>query len=202
MKNKSDIAETRSSFDRLFKAMKSAEAELSRLNLAKIDLEKTCQRLDLEIGTGKTRLDELIKAKDRLEVVTDERNRASEAYQKARDQFESYKSGVQNELFNAAVSMFESIEPKHRELIQSVRQWREFVQFLATHFIGRKTRKLVGFRVGQSSVLPQSIFSEEDETAIDTLKEFAAGTLIDEITSIDDSSGNVNLPKKKRQVNV
>jgi hypothetical protein len=203
MRNKSDIAETRSNFDRLFKAMRSAEAELSRLNLAKNDLEKTCQRLDLEIGTGKTRLDKLIEAKDRLEVVTGERNRASEAYQKARDQFESYKSEVQNELFAAAVSMFAEIEPEHAKLVRRVTEWRSFVEFLVTHFISRRTRKLVGFRVGQSSVLPQSIFSEEDETAVDTIRQFIAGTLKDEITTVDDSTGTVSLARKKKvQVNV
>ena len=199
-KQKNDVTEKRSKFDRLFKTMKHAEAELSRLNRDKIDGENLVKRLDTEIGAGRVRLDELVKAKDELEVVTTERNNASEAYQTARDQFESFKTEVSKDLFSEAVEMYEQIEPKHRELIQSVQTWREYVTFLTTHFISRKTRKLIGFRVGQSSVLPQSIFSEEDEIAVDTIRQFIAGTLVDEITSIDDSTGNVSLPKKKAQV--
>ena len=199
-KQKNDVTEKRSKFDELYKAMKAAESELSRLNRDKIDGENLVKRLDTEIGTGKTRLDKLIEAKDRLEVVTDERNRASEAYQTARDQFEKYKNEVSRELFAAAVSMFEEILPEHQAIVKRVSQWREHVSFLTQHYIGRKVIKLIGFRPGQGGTLPQSIFSEQDENAVRTLREFLAGTLVDEITSIDDSTGNVSLPKKKAQV--
>jgi hypothetical protein len=189
----------RQRFDKLHGEMKRAEGELSRTNLAKIDAENLVKRLDAEIGEGKVRLDDLIEAKDRLEAVTDERNRASEAFQTARDQFESYKSEVSGDLFTAAVSMFEEIAPLHEELKKRVRSWREFVGFLTTHFISRKTRKLVGFRPGQSSILPTSIFSPEDGEAVETLKLFISGTLEPEITKLDDSDGRVRLRQKKVQ---
>jgi hypothetical protein len=199
-KQKNDVTEIRQRFDVLHKKLKHAEVELSRLNLAKIDLQKTCERLDLEVGTGRTRVGKLVEAKDRLEKLTDERNRASESYQTARDQFELFKTEVSGDLFNAAVSMYEEILPEHQAIVKRVSQWREHVSFLTQHYIGRKTIKLIGFRPGQGGTLPQSIFSEEDDIARDTLIRFVAGTLEPEITSIDDSTGNVNLPKKKRQM--
>jgi hypothetical protein len=199
MTKKTDITETRAKFDRLFKAMKDAENELSRLNLLTIQQQEIVDTFDKQVGTGEKRVSDFIEASEKLSQIKDERNRANAIFQDRRDEFLKFKDAVSNGLFSKAVEMYESILPEHTEVLRRVSQWREFVTFLTTHFISRRTRKLVGFRVGQSSVLPQSIFSEEDTEAVETLKLFISGTLEPEITKLDNSSGTVKLRQKKVQ---
>jgi uncharacterized protein YeeX (DUF496 family) len=181
---------------RLYEIQNRLSHELSALNIKCIDAGKRVELIDKEIGSGHRRVDELVAAKDEYKAVEKSRNEVNTKYFEALEEFEEFRRDSMSELFAAAISEYEILEPLHRELMAKISRWRSYMEFLGKYYIPRAIKKEHGFIIlngGQEST--GNILESEDERAVVLLQRIIQG----EVKNSEPKRGKYSAVKPRKR---